>query len=365
MRVKNKSLAAGVVLLTVMVGICAGILLRGVRPASAASKDVYASFLGKDTGNYSLDGRLDIRLGMISDGTGIGSAIPVTVSVGFSDQVVDHSAKGKTSMRLSVLDLSDGYEIENYAAYDSEGNAFSTYARARTGDGGDWGGWSVQDGYMLTLDSRALFRTAYLLEDRVTAVDGTYMLQVRPDGVWDALGLDELVKNVTGAEEFDRTAYQAAVSKSTACYEVSAETGYLTAVDADGFSMTVDGNSVKASFRVEFSGYGGGDQSDVAVPETVLASAVYGEMPGLSLLGVPGGKTESVVGTAVEDVDQDSWVDQFSGDYGFDVVKYDDGTWHVLDMDGNEIEGAEVYDDGSVYHPEYGRIYPDYETDNG
>ncbi len=354
---------AACVLLAVLVGICIGIVAGGLGPKRDSAKAVYARFLAKNAASYSLDGRLDLKFGMSSGGEGIGSAIPVTVSLGFSDTSVDHSSKGKTSMHMSVLDLSDGYELENYADYDSEGNSFQTYSRVKTGTGGDWSDWTVQDGYALVLDSRALFRDVKLLDGSVEAEDGIYELAVQPAGVWDALRLEELVKSVTGVESIDHTAYLASAAKSTATYELDAGTGYLLAVDADGFAMEVNGNTVRASFRVEFSGYGAG--GDVAVPEAVMASASYGTSVSAGLLELPGGRTESVTGTTVEDVDQDSWGDQFSGDYGFDVVKYEDGTWHVLDMDGNEIEGAEVYDDGSVYHPEYGRIYPDYETDNG
>lgn len=353
---------AACALLMVLVGICVGIVVRGQDHGVKDAKAVYARFLAKDESSYSLDGRLDVRIGMMSVGDGgIGGAIPVTVSFGFSDTAVDHSSRGKTSMNLSVLDVSDGYELENYAAYDAEGNKFVTYSRARP-IGDEWSGWTVQNGYMLVLDSRALFRDVKLLDGDVRAENGIYKLAAQPAGVWDALRLKEVIESVTGGD-LPHSAYLAAAAKSTAIYEVSAETGYLTAVDADGFAVDVDGNTAKASFRVEFSGYG--DKADVVVPEAVLAAAEPGSGLGLGLLDVPGGMQEVVTGTTVEDVDEDSWGDQFSGDYGFDVVKYDDGTWHVLDMDGNEIEGSEVYDDGSVYHPQYGRIYPDYETDNG
>lgn len=354
---------AACALLAVLVGICIGIVAGGLGPKKDSAKAVYARFLARNAASYSLDGRLDLRLGMSSGGDGIGSAIPVTVSLGFSDTSVDHSSKGKTSMNMSVLDLSDGYELENYADYDSEGNSFQTYSRVRTGAEGGWSEWTVQDGYALVLDSRALFRDVKLLDGSVEAEDGIYKLAAQPAGVWDALRLEELVRSVTGAESIDHTAYLASAAKSTAVYEMDAGTGYLLAVDADGFVMDVDGTSVRASFRVEFSGYGAG--GDVSVPESVMASASYSTSVPAGLLELPGGQVESVTGTTVEDVDRDSWAGQFSGDYGFDVVKYEDGTWHVLDMDGNEVEGAKVYDDGSVYHPEYGRIYPDYETDNG
>lgn len=363
-KIRRHGSAIACTCLALLVGLCVGIVANGFRPVSVDAKGVYARFLAKDPSNYSLDGRLDLKISLTSDGTGIGSAIPVTVSVGFSDTVVDHSVKGMTSMRLSLLDLSDGYDLESYADYDSEGNAFLTYSHVRSDEEG-WGTWSVQDGYMLALDSRALFRGAYLLEDDVTAEDGVYRLAVRPNEVWAAIGLDEMIRTVTGAEALDRNGYASGVARSTAFYEVSADTGYLLAVDVDGFAMEVDGNQVRASMRIEFSGYGGGSAADVAVPVSVTASAVHTDGISAPLLRLPGGDVETVTGTAVEDVDENSWSDQFAGDYGFDVVKYEDGTWHVLDMDGNEVEGSEVYDDGSVYHPDYGRIYPDYETDNG
>lgn len=352
---------AGILLLCVLVGTCVGLLL-GSGPERRDAKSVYAGFLAKDVSSYGLDGRLDVRMTLAGGDGAVVSGIPATVSIGFSDQVVDHSAKGSTSMRLSVLELSDGYDLENYARYDPEDASFDTYFRSKSG--GEWGEWGVQSGYSLTLDSRALFRGAYLLDGKVSPDGGTYYLAVRPDEVWDALKLDGVLASLTGEESLDRTAYKAAMSASIAVYEVSAETGYLTAVDADGFELEVGGNMCRASFRVEFSGYGEG--GDVAVPESVMASAVQRENSlGMDLLELPGGAAETVTGVTTEDVDEDSWSSQFSGDYGFDVVKYDDGTWHVLDMDGNEIEGAEAYDDGRVYHPEYGWIYPDYETDNG
>lgn len=365
MRSRLKRLAGpfSCVLLTLLIGLCVGLIIRGRAGQSAMAKDLYARFLARDPASYTLDGRLDIRMSMTGGDDAVISGIPVTVSVGFSDTIVDHAVQGSTSMRLSVLDLADGYDLENYVSYDSDDASFLTYSRARTGDG-EWGDWSVQDGYMLTLDSRALFRGAYLLDESAVAENGVYKLSARPNEVWEAVGLDGLIESVTETEQLNRTAYLAAVASSTAVYEISASTGYVTAVDADGFVMDVDGTTVRATFRVEFTDYG--VDADVAVPESVLASAVFtSEGPGMSLLNLPDGKTETVTDVTTEDVDSESWEDQFSGDYGFDVVKYDDGTWHVLDMDGNEIEGAEVYDDGSVYHPEYGRIYPDYETDNG